>query len=191
MALIDIRCTADPTHTAEVYRAAADWPATPPCPTCNAATEQFHPPPAARAQPDPIIVYRAPDGSFRFPGDAAAHSTGKYDRLGYERVELRGFADVRRFESQMNKRERSIMARKFERRQAAREQRESATRSELRRLMSSMTPFGRAVAREAMRRNDHKPSARTGEAGFHNDAYSNYRGNREESRDSSGRRRRD
>lgn len=189
MPLIDVECTNG--HVKEVMRPLAMYPATPPCPECQASTMQIHLPPSTRWSVDPVIVYRAPDGSFRFPGDTSALSTAKYDRAGYTRVELRSAADVRRFEHVMSQREYARAARRVERKQMMREQRESMTRSDLRSLMSSMTPFGRALARAAMARNDAKPRERARDAGFHLEAYSYDHSNRPESRDSQGRRRRD
>lgn len=189
MALIDIRCTNH--HVSEVYRSAADWPTTPVCPTCGAATEQIHLPRAVQYTVDPVVVYQAPDGSFRFPGDTTTLSTSKYDRAGFTRIELRSAADVRRFESHMNKRELSRAHRRVERMQEMRERRESASRSDLRHAMQRMSEYGRDVARATMRHNDGKERLRARDAGFHVDAYSNDRSNREESRDALGRRRRD
>lgn len=189
MPLIDVECSAG--HIREVMRPLAMHPATPPCPDCGADTKQVMLPRAVAWSCDPVVVYRTPDGSFRFPGDVTTKVTKTYDTLGYERIELRSAADVRRFETQMNKRELSRANRKVEAMQAAREARESATRSELRRLMPQMSTFGQQLAREAMRRNDAKPRERARDVNFHVDAFSNYRGNREESRDPQGRRRRD
>lgn len=189
MPRIDVRCANGHEH--EVLRPIADWPKTPPCPDCGSETEQMMLPPSSRSNADPVIVFQAPDGTFRFPGDPNGLSVKKYEQSGFTRVELRGAADVRRFESQMNKREYSLAMRRVERKQELSEQRESHTRSELRHLMGSMTPFGRALAREAMRRNDNKPREKARDLGFHVDVFSNNRSNRDESRDSSGRRRRD
>lgn len=189
MPLIDLECTNG--HVSEVMRALAEWPATPPCPACGASTAQIHLPPRTRWTIDPIVVFRAPDGSFRFPGDAGGTSATRYQRQGFERIELRSATDVRRFESAMNARERSRMARKVERRQELREEREAVTRSELRRLMATMSPRGRAVARAAMTRNDDKPRERTQDPNFHSEVLSFDRSNRVASRDEQGRRRRD
>ncbi len=189
MARIDVRCTADHVH--EVDRFLRDWPATPACPECGAETVQVHLPPRTAWSLDPVIVFRAPDGSFRFPGGTDALSCGKYEKAGLERIELRSAADVRRFEGVMNKREYARAERRVERSQLHRGMRESATRSELRRLMSNMTTFGRDVARAAMARNDAKPGLRTREANFHLEAFSYDHSNRPESRDAQGRRRRD
>lgn len=189
MPLIDVRCANG--HESEVQRPLAMYPATPACPVCQAATEQYHPPPRARWTVDPVIVFRAPDGTFRFPGDAAGTQAGRYRDQGFEQIELRGHADVRRFEKQMNEREYARAQRRVEIAQHNREIRESRNRSELRHLMQSMTRFGRDVARAAMDRNNQKPGMRAHEPGFRVEAYSEYRSNREESRDSQGRRRRD
>lgn len=189
MSLIDVRCEHD--HISEVYRAIADYPATPACPTCAAATVQIHLPQAARAPIDPVVVYRAPDGSFRFPGDANGRSAQQYSKQGFERVELRSAAEVRRFEGAMNKHEYARASRRVERMQQLSEAREHHTRRELRHVMQSMTRFGRDVARAAMARNDNKPKLRAKDAGFHVDAFSNDRSNRDESRSPDGRRRRD
>lgn len=189
MPLIDIECPNG--HICEEMRPLAMYPATPPCPTCGAATVQVHLPPAARWSVDPVVVYRGPDGEFRFPGDAAGASARRYEQQGFERIELRNAADVRRFEHVMSQREYSRAARRVERKQFMREERERHSRSELRRLMSSMTPFGRALARAAVQRNNDKPVERARDAGFHVEAYSYDHSNRPESRDAQGRRRRD
>jgi len=190
MPLIDVRCSKNPNHTHEVHRPLAQWPATPPCLDCGAATIQVHLPKAA-SYVDPIIVYQAPDGSLRFPGARNGRTVAGYESAGYRRMEIRGAADMRRFESSMNARESSIMARKLEQKLAAREQRESVNRSDLRGRMQSMTTMGRDVARAAMRHNDNKPRERTADPGFHSEVYSNDRSSREISRDSQGRRHRD
>ena len=189
MPRIDVRCESG--HVSEVLRPLAMWPETPDCPECGAKTEQVHLPKQMTWTCDPVVVFKAPDGSFRFPGDPNSLSVSRYEKQGFERIELRGAADVRRFETVMNKREYSRAARRVEAMQAHREQREAATRSELRRLMGSMSERGRAVARAAMARNDNKPRERARDVGFHVDVYSNSRSNREESRDAQGRRRRD
>jgi hypothetical protein len=189
MALIDVKCAAGHVH--EVVRAVADWPATPPCPTCAQPTEQIHLPKAVQWRADPVIVFRGPDGQYRFPGDANGLQAATYRKQGFEQIELRGAAEVRRFESHMNKREFRRAARKAEFQQQAREFREGITRSELRARMQSMSAAGRAIARAAMQRNDNKPREYAKDAGFHSEVYSFDRSNRDESRDSQGRRRRD
>jgi hypothetical protein len=186
--LIDIRCEND--HVSEVNRPLADWPATPACPTCGAETVQVHFP-SQQSQCDPVVVFKAPDGSFRFPGDPNGLAAHRYAAQGYERIEYRGAQEVRRFETEIEKKEFSKAARRVEAMQAAREARESVNRRELRHKMESMSEFGRAVARAAMRKNDEKPRERARDVGFHVEAFSYDHSNREESRDSQGRRRRD
>jgi len=189
MPLIHVRCTAD--HVEEVHRPIADWPATPPCPTCGAATAQVHLPSRVAVSIDPVIIFQAPDGSFRFPGDPNGLSAATYARQGLTRIELRSAIDVQRFSSHMNKRELALSQRKVERRQQMREARESAMRSNLRNAMSSMSAKGRDLAREMMRRADAEPRERARDGGFHVQAFEYNRSNREESRDAQGRRRRD
>lgn len=175
----------------EDIRAISHIDPNPACRTCGAATTREWSAATASGTCDPVLVFQAPDGSFRFPGMGEGRSIAHYRALGYQRHEIRGAADMRRFEGLMNRREMSIMSRKVEIKQRMREARESLTRSELRSRMASMSRFGRDLAREAMRHNDHKPRERTPDAGFHSEVFSFNRSNREESRDSHGRRHRD
>lgn len=172
-------------------RPLAMHPATPPCLDCGAETEQIHLPKAVRWTPDPVVVYQAQDGSFRFPGDRNGLSAHNYEKQGLTRIEIRGAAEMRRFESVMNKADYSRAARKLERKQEGRENRQSIMRGDLRMKMQSMSNAGRAVARAAMSRNDNRPKERVADSEFHNQAYSFDRTNREESRGTDGRRRRD
>jgi hypothetical protein len=189
MPLIDIRCAND--HETEVYRALAEYPNTPPCPTCGAATEQWHPPPRTRWTADPVIVFRAPDGTYRYPGDASGTQAHRYEKQGYERVEIRSAAEMRAFERRVGQQEYSLAQRRAEIQQAQREQREARNRSNLRNQMQGWSAAGRGVAQAAMARNDAKPLPRARESGFHSEVYSMDRSNRMESRDPQGRRRRD
>lgn len=189
MALIDVRCSSD--HISEVYRAISDWPNTPVCPECGGATEQIHLPKSVTWNPDPVIVFQAKDGSFRFPGDNNGRSAKTYERQGLTRIEIKGAAEMRRFEGVMNKHEYSRAQRRVEHQQQQREARFTQTRGELRRRMQSMSEFGRDLARTVMRRNDDKPRERVPDSGFHSEVYNLNRSNRDESRGSDGRRRRD
>ncbi len=193
MARIDVRCNAADPHESEVERPAKDWPNTPPCPTCGAPTEQYHPLPRVQYRSDPVVLYKGPDGQIRFVGDANGIQAHDYRRQGFEEIRLQGVGEVRRFEKMMNKHEYSRACRRAERAQQNREEREKHTRSQLRDVMPGMTAFGRALAREAVRRNDAKPrpQEKARDPGFHSDVYSNNRSNRDESRDAQGRRRRD
>ena len=197
----------------EDIRSIQQYDVNPPCLACGASTERTL---AARTSPtlaDPIVVYRAPDGTFRFPGQSISAMGQRYAAAGYERIDIRGAADMRRFESHMNARERSVMARKLERKLEAREARESQSRSELRRGLAQgftlpevdpstgrrtgrvvnvkLGERGRDLVRHTLQRSNDKPRERTADANFHNQAYSFDRSNREESRDSRGRRQRD
>lgn len=190
MALIDIECLNG--HVSEnVWRKAEDWKTTPPCSECGAPTERIHLPPKTSWTVDPVIVYQAPDGTLRFPGAKEGLSNARYEKQGFRRIEIRGAAEMRSFEKHMNSHERSIMSRKLEARQRADEERERVNRSELRRQMTGFTRQGRDLARAAMARNDHKPRKYTSDPGFHNDAYTNNRSNRDDSRGTDGRRVRD
>lgn len=193
MPLIDVRCREDACQaTWEHMRPLADYPAVPPCPTCGSSnTEQYHPPPRTRWSIDPIVIYRAPDGTFRYPGEANGQSAAAYDRQGFTRVEMRTAADVRRVEAEVERHEMATAARRSEYRQFMREQRESANRSELRHRMRSMSRFGRDVARRAMEQGDARPRRATAPRGFFVEVMSQNRSNRDESRDGQGRRRRD
>lgn len=191
-------------------------PAGPPCPTCQSPTERVWLSPASRSLPDAVVVYRAPDGSFRFPGEISGASTGKYDAMGYERIEARGWAEVRHLEKRLNAHEHSQLRRAEERRLAYAEHVDSQRRSEIRRQLDQgfripeqrmcsdgqirptgrmttvhMRPQGRDAMARAMAETDRKGHRRIGEPGMHVDAYSNSRSNRDESRDRDGRRRRD
>lgn len=172
-------------------RPLAMHPATPACPTCGAPTEQIHLPKATAHSIDPIIAFQAADGTFRFPGEADGVAARRYAAEGMTRIELRSAADIRRFESQMNKREYARAARRVERMDEMRQRRQEQMRSDLRQQMQSMSPAGRAIARAAMERNNAKPALRAKESGFHLEVMSYDRSNRDESRDPSGRRRRD
>lgn len=190
MPLIDVKCLTC-EHINEVHRPLAMWPQTPVCPDCGKETEQIHLPSHMRASPEPVVVFRAPDGSFRFPGDPNGISAKGYEKQGFERVEIKGAVEMRRFENRMNKRDYAEAQRRFERRQELREEREKISRSELRRQMQNMSEFGRAVAQVAIARGDAKRKRGPAEPALFSEVYSMDRSNREDSRDGQGRRRRD
>lgn len=193
MRMIDVRCTAC-GHSFEYLKRTRDGqddpPAPPPCESCGGVVETWSPPPRVYGAPDPVVIFRGPDG-FRFPGDPNGPAATRYAREGFERIELRGAADVRRFEKVMNAHEYSRAARRVEHQQRFREQREAHLRGELRQKMQSFSARGRELARVVMRQNDHKPRERVRDANFHVEVYSVDRSNRDASRDAQGRRRRD
>jgi hypothetical protein len=176
MALIDIRCTACGIE-AEVYRAAADWPRTPVCAACDQPTAQiFLPPGRDRLLPPAVVVYQAPDGSFRFPGQDSGTATAKYDRMGYRRVEARGWAEVRRLEKSMNGAEYSRACRIAERQQAVREAGAHARRSDMVHRVRSMTDGGRRFATYMLERaDDRERRPRVADPGLHVAIYSSNR----------------
>lgn len=213
MALIDIRCTSCDTIS-EVYRAAKDHPWTPACPKCDAtATEQIHLPRGVRGTAPAVVVYQAPDGTFRFPGETDGSATQKYDNLGYTRVEARGWAEVRRLEGRMNTQQSSEMRQRIEREQALREHGERARRSDVYNGMANsfsvpevdertgkftgrlktvkLSEHAKDVMRAAIAHNDAKRRGRSDDAGVHVEVYSNDRSNRDDSRGASGKRYRD
>lgn len=217
----DFECdAADCQQIFEGFVALVDYPNTEPCIKCGGTTHKVLLPPRVSSQVDAVVVYRAPDGTFRFPGDIGGSSSGKYDRLGYQRVEARGWAEVRKLESQLNTHERSQLARQEERRLAHAEYTESQRRSEIRRqldqgfrvpetklvegrngemvvertgrfITTKLSERGREQMRRAIDQSDRKGHRRIGEPGMHIEAYSNDRSNREASRDERGMRRRD
>jgi hypothetical protein len=216
MALIDIRCAACGS-VSEVYRAAPDHPWTPPCPKCDAtATEQIHLPRGTYASAPAVVVYQAPDGTFRYPGDAETLTTQHYDRLGYRRIEARGWAEVRTLEGRLNAEQAQAMRQHVERECAFHEQAERARRGEVFHGLANsfsipdvapngrgelvytgrvrtvkLGPEARDLLRAAMARNDSKPRPQYREPGVVVEAYSYDRSNREDARGSDGRRRRD
>lgn len=191
MPLLWARCTTNADHLHELNRPLAMWPAMPECPDCGSPTVHDLNVGQRSSTVDAVVVFKGPDGQFRFPGDASGPAAARYAREGFERIEIRGAHEMRRFEKVMNRHEYSRASRRLEHKLAGREAREKALRGDLRMRMQSMSTAGRTLARAAMDRNDNRPKERVADANFHNEAYSFNRSNRDESRDSAGRRRRD
>lgn len=84
---------------------------------------------------------------------------------GYQRVEARGGAELRRFEREMNQREKDRHDDHIERRERVYEPQIKAAREDL--MRSLKTDFGRQLAREAIERNNQRSRTRNYEAGFH------------------------
>jgi hypothetical protein len=169
MALIDVECEGGHRH--EVYRKAADWPLTPPCPECGASTTQIHLPRGRDFLADPVVVYQAPDGTYRFPGDTSGPGSHKYDRFGYTRIECRTFADVRSLERKINAADRAAAGPILERLSARDEQREHDRRSELFHQMASMSASSRDLCRRIVDANNRKPKRRSHSGSFYIEAY--------------------
>jgi hypothetical protein len=183
-----------------------------PCDNCGGPTTQIHLPSGVTITSDPVVVFKAPDGSYRFPGDPNGLSAKTYEKVGYTRVELRGWAEVRRFERDVNTKEASEIARKVEKRLEMREIGEKMRRSEVihglrngfqipetdekgrrtgRMKTVKLSAFGRDLMHSAMQRNDGKPRPKEYSPGFFVDAFANDRSNRDEARRPDGKRFRD
>ncbi len=172
-------------------RPIADYPAVPPCEKCDSThTEQAHLPKQTQWSVAPVVVFRAPDGTCRFPGEADGSSARRYAAAGYTEVSIRNATEMRAFEGRMNREEQTRANQAFERKEQQREASESARRSDLRQEMLKMTPYGKDLARAAMALADQVRRA-PHQVGFHSEVYANDRSNRDDSRDSQGRRRRD
>lgn len=163
----------------------------PPCPTCGVTSARHWVLATPAPLPDAVVVYQAPDGSYRFPGDPNGLSAKQYERQGLTRVEARGWAQVRQLEQQIEQHENRHRGQHQEQLQARREAGQHARRGELFYRMKGMSRLGREVARLSIERSNNRPLPRTGEAGFHVEAYANDRSNRDRSYDDHGRRRRD
>lgn len=163
----------------------------PPCPECGVTAERHWITASEAPLPNAVVVYQAPDGSFRFPGDPNGLSAKQYERQGLKRVEARGWAEVRQLEHTIEQHENRNRGQHQDHLQARREAGQHARRGELFYRMKTMSRLGREVARLSIERSNNRPLPRRGEAGFHVEAYSNDRSNREQSRDERGMRRRD
>lgn len=174
---------------------------------------QIHLPQRLKTLPPAVVVFAAPDGTYRFPGDPNGSTAARYEKMGYARQEFRGWAEVRRLEQKVGKQQYSEIVKKVEREQAFREAGQHARRSDFhdgmrngfqipetvertvngKRVMVrtgrmktvKLTPAAREIAMAAVERNNNKPGPKAHEAGFHVEAYSYDRSNRE------GHRRRD
>jgi hypothetical protein len=190
MSLIDVTCLSCDT-VSEVYRASADYPATPPCPKCDGPTQQIHLPPRARSTAPAVTVFRMPDGTYRYPGDPNGLSAKGYEQAGATRLDLRGWAEVRTFESQVNRSERARIEQRIERQEVAMAEGAALRRSDLFHRMKTMSPRARDLARALIARNNQKGGPRSYDPGFRVEVYSEGRSNRDASRDPQGRRRSD
>lgn len=130
------------------------------------------------AQPiDPVVVHRAKDGTYRYPGSADAPVPS-----GYERIELRTLAEVDRFTKTVNQHERELIDQHVIHEEVLLQMNEARNRSDLRMAMQSMTPAQRAFARIAIERNNaHRPRAY--DPGFHLEVREMDASNREAHRD--------
>lgn len=190
---VDARCEAcDVTETGVEAPVTESRPATPPCEACGGPTVIVQLPPAVTWDVAPVVVYRDPEtGGYRFPGATESITTRQYDRLGLERIEIKGWAQARQIERKMNDWEYSRALRRAEGAARGRELQESATRSELHRQMKTFSNLGRDVAHAAIAQGNARPAIRAHEPGIRIECYSDDRSSRDESRGADGRRRRD
>ncbi len=210
-----MKCTADPScGPFNLYRPLNYVEGEPACPKCGAKTATDW---AAWSRPtnhhtaDPVVVYQAADGTYRFPGKGDGLYAKSCEQQGMTRVELRGWADVRKFEGKVNAQELSKINRRVERQQRAIEIHERARRSDLTNAMRNgfqipetddrgnrtgrmktvhLSPRMRDVADKLIAMNNRKRVSGY-DPGFFVDAFSMNRGNRDASRDERGRRLRD
>lgn len=208
----DFKCTSETCgHIFEGFVSLAEFPKTLPCEKCDSPTDRVHLPRRVYAPPPAVVVYAAPDGTYRFPGDTDGVSAKQYDQMGYTRIEARGWAEVRNLEGRVNAQQGSEIRRRAERQQELHETMLSRRHSEVRRCLEQgfvmpeydergnqtgekvvrMGAHAQDLMRAAMARNNNKPGYQSGEAGFRVEAYSENRGNRERGRHSDGRRMRD
>ncbi len=187
MPLYEYQCTSEPCSLIfEEYRPVSDHQKIVPCPRCQLPSHRVYLPSAPRSEAPSVVVHRAPDGSYRFPGSPDARMPE-----GYTRVELRGWQEVRRFEKEVNKRQFSEICRRVERQQSAIEEGERRRRSDLYAAMGSFSNRNKALARLVIERNNRKGHPQTYEPGFYVEAFSQDRSSREPHRDPEGRKTRD
>lgn len=159
------------------------------CPDCGAELQigdwpfcrrtGSHEPTRARLSQtfDPVVIHRDAAGNVRFPASPDSPVPS-----GFAKVELRTVHEVRKFEREVNGKERARWDEHRERVARAAEESTRARRSELLDAMQHMSPYGRDFARQAMDANDRK-SAGSYDAGFHIEAFSQDSSNRAPHRD--------
>jgi hypothetical protein len=107
---------------------------------------------SGRAQKfDPVVVHVDKQGNVRFPGRADARVP-----KGYQRRELTTIGEIRRFESQVNSRERSRFSQLKEAEERFYSDVDSQNRSDLLHAMRSMSPLGRAIAQAAINKSNRR-----------------------------------
>src|ERR1039458_8036914 len=165
-------------HVFEQIRFLSQWDHYPPCEKCNGPTEKAYVPAGASINSPAVVVFQAPDGSFRFPGSTEGSSVAKYEKQGFTRIDAKGWAEVRSLEKRLNVRERMLMEKRVERQQAAHEEGTRRRRSDVtdglrnsfqvpehdksgrptgRMTSVKLSESGRAIMRAAMARNDARP----------------------------------
>jgi hypothetical protein len=182
MILHDFKCT-----NGHVFERMANWQTEFwPCPECCSLAERVFLPRPERPENanrfNPVVVFRKPNGEYRFPGRADERTP-----RGCVRVELKDIQAVRKFEKQENQRLKTIHEASMARRGANYEAEKKERREILKSVLSKMSPRARQFAEFAMSMSDAKESyshrASQYDANFRIDAFSNDASNRSEFRD--------
>ena len=126
---------------------------------------------------DPVVIHRDAQGNIRYP----AHVNAPVPE-GYQRVELRTTHEVRRFESEVNQRERAKADISLSQRESAFSVAQGQRRRDLRSDMAHMSALGKDFAQVAMDRSNNRRAVPR-DVGFHIDVFSNNSSNREVHRD--------
>ena len=170
MPLYDFTCQAG--HHFEHYLPLDRYKECPPCPTCGLSTERDWIPQGRNASAfhDPVVVYQASDGSYRFPGSTQGRMAAHYDAKGFTRIECHTAVEVRQLERSVNAKERSRLHQTLEKRQAQQEAVEHERRQQFAHEMGRMSNLGKDVARAAIDRNNRKRNTRGGDPDFHVEA---------------------
>lgn len=135
-----------------------------PCPKCQGTTHRIYLPNGGNSDAcniDPVVVHRAADGSYRFPGRSDAVVPE-----GYEKVELRTIRQIEQFERDVNKQHASLIGRRVEIEEQRFNAAQAVRRARLRSAMVHMSALGRMFAAAAMRRGD-SHRIRSYDPGFH------------------------
>lgn len=177
MILHDFRCQ----NCGKVFEKAVTWDTeTVPCDCGKTANMVFISHREYRAQSfDPVLVFRDKAGNIKFPGRNSSRAP-----KGFEPVYLRTTSEVRKFEGQMNARERERYFEHAEKREGNFAPMLRARRDQLRAAMRHMTAAGQDFARTAIQDSDSCSSVNMRfDANFHLDAFSQDSGSRDEWRD--------
>jgi hypothetical protein len=127
------------------------------CPTCGSRAARVflswrsHPENAQRF--NPIVVFKNPDSTYRFPGRSNEPTPS-----ACQRVELRTLSQVRRFEREENSRLKSIHQSSMAYQEARYRSIKREMREEFKKRVESMSPRGKRLAEFAMRMSDQRES---------------------------------
>lgn len=99
---------------------------------------------------EPTVYYVNKAGARLYPWDGRKLPQ-KYTDLGYQRVELNGLGDVRRFERETNRQLQADQERERENESMVNEYKRDQRHADLRNDMAQMDDFHRELAHEAMR----------------------------------------